>query len=347
VVSALSNQIHDPVFAEVKIENLASRKIAEAAGMKLEFIRDGMAHYARAKYMKMQCPICQHDALPEFTKDHFSYKRCPSCETLFVADDLRSELVYARYSKSYFEAAEPTKAKNAVKERYGYPSYLALYESIEHSFQHKLDLVLESVAGGRLLDAGTAYGAFMALASKHFECKGIDVSEHAVSVARERFGLDVRQASIDKDQIFPSNFFDVVVMWDVLEHLLDPIKGVIEVCRVLRPGGYLFLSTDDASNWLPRLLGRNWWALAAPLHVCHFSKKATRIALQRAGEFDKVDIVGDTREYKISEIISHFAVSYKSGALIRVGQWLGTTALGAWPIEIRRPEQFIAVARKK
>ena len=108
--------------------------------------------------------------------------------------------------------------------------------------------------------------------------------------------MDVRQGSIEDTTPFANAFFDVVVMWDVIEHLMDPIKGLKEVHRILKPGGFLAISTDDAANWLPRLLGRHWWGLAAPLHLNHFSKKGLAIAIQRVGGFEKVKNVRDKRE---------------------------------------------------
>ena len=58
---------------------------------------------------------------------------------------------------------------------------------------------------------------------------------------------------------FVDKTFDVAVMWDVIEHLIRPVVALKELRRVLKPGGYLFVSTDDANHWLPRLLGRHWW----------------------------------------------------------------------------------------
>ena len=116
---------------------------------------------------------------------------------------------------------------------------------------------------------------------------------------------------------------------------------------MLKPEGYIFISTDDASNWLPRLLGSRWWALGAPLHLCHFSKQGMIIAFERAGNYDLVDLVSDLRQYSIPEVIEHFGVSYQSNFLARVGASLGRTFLGSWIINVKRPEQFITIARKR
>jgi hypothetical protein len=115
----------------------------------------------------------------------------------------------------------------------------------------------------------------------------------------------------------------------------------------LKPGGYCFISTDDAACWLPRLLGRRWWAFAAPLHLCHFSKKGILFAAMAAGftpPFPR--FLTDRRKYYIPEIIKHFGVSYQKDILIRLGDYLSQTFLGKYPISVTRPEQFVAVLQK-
>jgi ubiquinone/menaquinone biosynthesis C-methylase UbiE len=220
-------------------------------------------------------------------------------------------------------------------------------ESLKRSFMHKLNFIHRFSKDNKLLDIGAAYGTFLTLARQHHECYGLDVSQYAAQVAREHFGVDVRQANIEQSIPFPDNHFDIVVMWDVIEHLVNPVQGLKEVYRVLRPGGYVFISTDDANNWLPRLLGANWWALAAPLHLCHFSKKGMEIAIRQSGEFERINFSNDSRDYKIGEIISHFGVSYKNKVFLNFGEWLEQTSLGSTSIKITRPEQFIAFAQKK
>ena len=115
--------------------------------------------------------------------------------------------------------------------------------------------------------------------------------------------------------------------------------------RVLKPGGWIFISTDDAAHWLPRLLGSQWWALAAPLHLCHFSKRGMTVAFQRA-RLELKEFAKDPRRYSVSDIIKHFGVSYQSSFLANIGTSMEQNALGRWVFHVTRPEQFIAIGRK-
>lgn len=163
-------------------------------------------------------------------------------------------------------------------------------------------------------------------------------------IAQREFNVQVRVGDIECLDA-PNESFDVVVMWDIIEHIIRPIKALTEVTRVLKPGGYLFVSTDDAASWLPRILGKHWWSLGAPMHLCHFSKRGLTIACERAG-LGPPKFFSDPREYTLPEIIKHFGVSYESNFLKAAGVTFEKSVMSKVVIRIARPEQFVAVIRK-
>jgi SAM-dependent methyltransferase len=274
-------------------------------------------------------------------RGEFVYKQCPSCRSLFVANEFSTLKVGELYSESYYEADSSNS-----KGRKGYPSYKEAQESLKDSFSRKLSLVREQVPTGRLLDAGAAYGTFLKVAHAYYDCVGLEVSEYAVAMAQEEFGMDVRLGNVEQAP-FPDAEFDVIVMWDIIEHLRNPVLALKEVHRMLKPGGFCFISTDDVSNWFIKILGTKWWGVAPPLHLCHFSKKGMFAALEHAGDFDFVEMKKDRRRYSIPEVIRHFGVSYQSRFLTTLGTWIGRTPLGGLILDVARPEQFVAIAHKR
>jgi ubiquinone/menaquinone biosynthesis C-methylase UbiE len=155
----------------------------------------------------------------------------------------------------------------------------------------------------------------------------------------------VRVGNIEKVDA-PDESFDVVVMWDIIEHTIRPLTSLTEVARILKPGGYLFVSTDDAANWLPKILGKYWWSLGAPMHLCHFSKRGLTIACERAGLGVPI-FFADPREYTLPEIIKHFGVSYGNSFLRTIGLTLEKSVVNTVVVRIARPEQFVAVVQKR
>jgi len=286
------------------------------------------------------CPTCERDTTsPAFDHVGFSYVRCRECGCLFVELSITDRDVHARYSEAYFESDH-----SASDDRHGYASYRASQASMARSFASRVAFIRRFVPEGQLLEAGAAYGFFLNASAPHFAGVGIDVSAYAAEIARSEYRAPVTQGSIERTE-FSDGRFDVVVMWDVIEHLIRPVPALREIRRILKPGGYLFLSTDDASAWLPRLLGRRWWGLAPPLHLCHFSKQALKAACALA-DLGAPQFFGDPRYYTVPEVITHFGESYRSAWMKAIGARLDATRLGRWPLRVSRPEQFVAVVRK-
>ena len=286
------------------------------------------------------CPTCHGKATSEaFRLADFAYRRCHRCRTVFVEVGIPDSAVHARYHAAYFESSN-----SQDDQRHGYASYREARASMLRSFAARVALIRRFVPTGRLFEAGAAYGFFLKAAEPHFDGAGVDISAHAADIARREYGASVTKGDVESLD-FADSTFDVAVMWDVVEHLIRPVTALKELRRVLKPGGYLFLSTDDVSHWLPRLLGRRWWGLAPPLHLCHFSRAGLRNACALAG-LESPTFFGDPRYYSVPEVITHFGESYRNATLKALGARLDRTPLGDLTIRVKRPEQFIAVIRR-
>jgi ubiquinone/menaquinone biosynthesis C-methylase UbiE len=82
----------------------------------------------------------------------------------------------------------------------------------------------------------------------------VDINENALKEASSR-GLKSYKVDVTREPLpFPDNYFDIVVMIDVVEHLYDPDYAISEVRRVLRPGGFIVISTPNLAWWANRLV---------------------------------------------------------------------------------------------
>ena len=82
---------------------------------------------------------------------------------------------------------------------------------------------------------------------------------------------------------FESSQFDLVTMWDVIEHLADPMLVMKEVNRIMSSSGLLTLTTPDAGSVLAKLQGKSWRLYDPPYHLCYFSHKTIRRLLEASG----------------------------------------------------------------
>jgi hypothetical protein len=103
--------------------------------------------------------------------------------------------------------------------------------------------------------------------------------------ARDRLRLDVSTDVFEDGRLEGS--FDVVTMWDYIEHSIDPAAALAHAAALLEPGGVLALSTGDASSLVARVSGARWHLLA-PAHTFYFTPRTLGRYLDRAG-FDVVE----------------------------------------------------------
>jgi 2-polyprenyl-3-methyl-5-hydroxy-6-metoxy-1,4-benzoquinol methylase len=133
-----------------------------------------------------------------------------------------------------------------------------------------------------LLDVGCGEGFFLFNASKAgYITKGVELSQEAAAYAMREFGLDVEAKPFEQLR-FPENYFDVVTMWQVLEHLPHPLTVLKEANRILKPGGLLAVSTPDIEGIPARLLGKRWWNIRK-IHINQFTTKTLKAILENAG----------------------------------------------------------------
>lgn len=135
--------------------------------------------------------------------------------------------------------------------------------------------------GSKVLDVGAAGGAFLEAATRHgYDAWGLEPSWFRVSRGKER-GLQIEQGVIENHSFAPESF-DMVTLWDVIEHMPDPLDSLRRVHALLKPGGTLLLNFPDIDTWQARLVGRHfWWILSA--HLVQFSPSTIREICKRSG----------------------------------------------------------------
>lgn len=147
----------------------------------------------------------------------------------------------------------------------------------------KVDLVARYANGGRLVDVGCATGGFIAAAlASGFDASGVEYSESAAELARLRCNVPIENSDLPNAGLEAASF-DVVTMWDVIEHLPDPAPTLVEASRILRTGGRLFVSTGDVSSVWARVSGSSWQLLTPPQHLFFHTPRSLSLVLAKAG----------------------------------------------------------------
>lgn len=171
------------------------------------------------------------------------------------------------------------------------PRYIQEREGRYYTFKNALKNIKRWKRNGRLLDFGCYTGFFLEQAKADgWETYGIELSDWACKYAREHLGLKVFDQPLSELYI-GDNFFDVVCMWDVIEHLTNPVKELREINKKLKPNGLLCISTYDLNSLSARILGSKYPFLMQ-MHISHFTRKTINRILKETS-------------FKIIEIKTH------------------------------------------
>lgn len=122
----------------------------------------------------------------------------------------------------------------------------------------------------RLLDVGCSNGAFIHAAGKMgMNCEGVEPAKEAAQAAQEA-GLKVTQGFLEEAH-FPDSSFDIVTIFEVIEHLKDPLSLLKECKRLLKPDGILGIRTGNTDSWTVKTLKGKWHYFNIDKHGGHIS----------------------------------------------------------------------------
>jgi SAM-dependent methyltransferase len=122
----------------------------------------------------------------------------------------------------------------------------------------------------------------LSIARDVYDCFGVDVSDEAVEVLRQRLGVPARAGDV-RSLDLPEASFDVVTMFDVIEHVREPGEVLAAVGRFLAPHGVVMLTTGDVDSLICRLSGRWWHLMTPPEHLSFFSGRGIVRLAERCG----------------------------------------------------------------
>jgi 2-polyprenyl-3-methyl-5-hydroxy-6-metoxy-1,4-benzoquinol methylase len=151
--------------------------------------------------------------------------------------------------------------------------YDAEREGRELTFREHLrdmEQIIGPPAGRSLLDVGAYIGIFVESAvAAGWNASGVEPSLWAVELAKQR-KIPVSKGTLD-DVLSRGQMFDVITLWDVIEHLPEPKGEISKTMKLLNPGGYLIVHTMDIDSRAARLMGRRWpWLM--DMHLHYFSQ---------------------------------------------------------------------------
>lgn len=182
------------------------------------------------------CPVCDGDKRSEYVAfSALTFSRCTACSAVYKSKEEQGLLPARFYEQGYFQGR-----KSGRDQRFERRVRKAMGEIADG---------LNVVGGARsVLDVGCSLGYVLEAGRRlGLQSTGLDISQHAVKVCRER-GFTAEVGTLDALP-FADGTFDLVVMKHVLEHTPQPQTALGEVHRVLRLGGAVVIAVPNVDYW--------------------------------------------------------------------------------------------------
>lgn len=249
--------------------------------IKIDYERGGREKdvYGDAEVINVFCPLCGKDEYRSIYKERGSLGivQCKNCNLIYVNPRLKNpEGVYWGEAEKYYREAKLIFEGRAPHHR-------------DQNYLNDLKLIHRYKPSGNFLDVGTNMGFFLRNALKWdgWALYGVEPSPSLSEMARKYFGLDIKTAFLE-DAGFESEFFDIVTLTDVFEHITNPGKVLDEIHRILKPDGILFVKVPNGlfnlfKLRISKLLGRleDYDIFDSYEHLVHYSSETIKKMLKK------------------------------------------------------------------
>ena len=260
---------------------------------------------AQPRMRSVSCNLCDADdtrTIRESTGEG-RIVRCRRCGLAYVSPRLAIDPRQQYESDEYHEKSE------LATGRPGYTSYSSDRPVLFPYFGRRAAEIASLKPGGRLLEIGAASGYFLEQARNHgLRPEGIEPSRACQRAIRDELHLPVVAGSIEEAAIDPRTY-DVVALFQTIEHFDDPRGAVLKVARWLKPGGLIVMTTPNRDGWFARLAGRRWFEYKPREHLYYFDSTTIARMLESVG-FDRIVVMRDPNHYPVGFIFERLRRYY-------------------------------------
>ena len=216
----------------------------------------------------ISCPVCEGQSFSFlFKKRDEPFVRCDSCSLVLINPrpifDQILETYDNDYSRDYAKKAGAKLKRSAKRVRLVKKDFLA---------------------NGRWLDIGCSAGFVVKAAiDNNFDAYGVDIEPWGINYGNTVLGLKNLAAGLLEDQDYPEKFFNVISLYDVIEHVPDLNLLVKELKRILAPGGVIDIITPDISHFGVTNPLCDWKEIKSSEHLYYFDKKTLERLFKKHG----------------------------------------------------------------
>jgi len=200
----------------------------------------------------------------------FSYVKCQGCGLVFLSPRPDAKEVLQFYEPDYY-GGNPEKFRSGLET-------LRLF--FARNRMRRVQKFFPS--SGKALDIGCGKGTFLQMLQQEgWECHGTELTAESASRA-SRLGISVSVGQINEKR-FPPHSFDLITLWQVLEHLREPMKTLTTITHLLKKGGILAISTPNIDSLQAEVGKGQWFHLDPPRHLYLYSPRTLEQMMRSFG----------------------------------------------------------------
>jgi len=202
----------------------------------------------------------------------FNLVRCNYCGLVYVNPRPTAQEIKQFYPDRYFSRVFGTIKFTDETRR-----------NMERVFENRYAPFSRYKKIGKILEIGCGDGHFLRfLKDKGWQVFGVEPSTFAAKYAGDVLGLNIFTGSID-DFAYTDKSFDVICMFEVLEHLHDPYSSLVKLKSLLKDDGILVITVPNFSSFLRIFFGKSWHIIDLPRHLYHFTGRTIGDLLKKGG----------------------------------------------------------------
>lgn len=234
------------------------------------------------------CPVCGSKEIDPYRDDvidfeyqvegYFPLVKCRSCGLV------RQKLIPGYSELNRFYPQDYLVYGETSRSRLGF--FLALLKKQLYRQRAKKYVRLIGKSG-RILDVGCANCSLLMSLKPlgAYKLYGVDIKDLGINY--QSLEVKFQEGPLEKIN-FPRNFFDLVILDNLIEHVPNPKFFLKKVYRILKPGGWVVGTTPNIHSIDALLFGRYWGGYHLPRHFYFFTSKTLRRLLQKVG-FSNID----------------------------------------------------------
>ncbi len=204
----------------------------------------------------------------------FTVVKCKNCGLIYTNPRPNQTSLSFYYPEEYWEINEDNYEDVGLK-----------LKKFAHQFINKISykMTIPPNPNGKLLDIGCGDGKELLRHKRNgWETYGVEINDLAAKYVREQLGLNVFTGIVE-DAEFKNEFFDVIILNNVLEHMSDPKTTLNEINRILKNDGTLAISIPNANSFEAKKFKKYWTGWDLPRHLYHFTPNTIKSLLNKTG----------------------------------------------------------------